>query len=59
MYLKKLALETKTYWKNTGSFTVDPLADIEKQNIEVAVSVDGSWGFIWLDFIEWNSRRAL
>ena len=38
------ALEAKTYLKNTGSITVDPLAAIEKQNMEIAVNVDGSWG---------------
>ena len=35
------ALEAKTYLKNPGSIIVDPLADIEKQNIEIAVSADG------------------
>ena len=44
VYIKKAALEAKIYLKNTGSITVDPLADIGKQNIEIAVSVDGSWG---------------
>ena len=42
--MKKAALEAKTYLKNTGSITFDPLADREKQNIEIAASVDGSWG---------------
>ena len=42
--MKNATLETKTYLKNTGSITVDTLADIEKQNTETAVSVDGSWG---------------
>ena len=41
--MKKAASEAKMYLKNTGSITVDPLADIEKQNIEIAVSADGSW----------------
>ena len=43
IYMKKAASEAKMYLKNTGSITVDPLADIEKQNIEIAVSADGSW----------------
>ena len=42
--MKKAALEAKMYLKNTGSITFDPLADIEKQNIVIAVSFDGSWG---------------
>ena len=42
--MKKAALEAKMYLKNTGSITVDPLADKEKQNIEIAVSDDGSSG---------------
>ena len=42
IYMKKAALEAKMYLKNTGRITLDPLADIEKQNIEIAVSVDGS-----------------
>ena len=42
--MKKAALEAKMYLKNTGRITLDPLADIEKQNIEIAVSVDGSQG---------------
>ena len=40
--MKKAALEAKMYLKNTGRITLDPLADIEKQNVEIAVSVDGS-----------------
>ena len=31
-------------FKSTGSITVDPSADTEKQNIEATVSVDDSWG---------------
>ena len=42
--MKKAALEAKMYLKNTSSITFDPLADIEKQNISVSVSVDGFWG---------------
>ena len=44
IYIKQAALEAKIYLKNNISITFDPLADIEKQNIEIAVSVDGSWG---------------
>ena len=44
IYMKKAALEAKMYLKNTSSITFDPLADIEKQNISVSVSVDGFWG---------------
>ena len=40
--MKKAAVEAKIYLKNTSSITFDPLADIEKQNIEIAVSFDGS-----------------
>ena len=40
--MKKSALEGKTYLKNTGSITVDPSADIAKQNLEIAESADGS-----------------
>ena len=43
IYMKKAALEAKMYLKNTGSITVEPLADIEKQNFEIAVNADGSW----------------
>ena len=42
------------YFKNTGSITVDPLADREKQNIEIAVSVDGSW-----DSHGWTSQNGI
>ena len=41
--MKKAALEAKMYYKNTGSITLDPSADMVKQNIEIAVSADGSW----------------
>ena len=44
IYIKKAALGAKRYLKNTGSIIVDPLADIEKHNIEIFVNVDGSWG---------------
>ena len=44
IHMKKAALEAKMYLKNNGSTTFDPLADIEKQNIKIAVSVGGSWG---------------
>ena len=55
--MKKAALEAKMYLKNTGSITCDPLADIEKQNIEIAISVGGSWGSRgWTS--EWDSRRV-
>ena len=42
--MKKATSEAKMYLKSTGSITIDPLGDIEKQNIEIAVSADGSWG---------------
>ena len=42
IYMKKAAIEAKMYLKNTSSITIDPLADIEKQNIEIASSVDGT-----------------
>ena len=42
IYMKKAAVEAKIYLKNTSSITFDPLADIEKENIEIAVSFDGS-----------------
>ena len=37
--MKKAALEAKMYLTNTGSITVDPLADIEKQNIEIYLNI--------------------
>ena len=52
--MKKAALEAKMYLKNTGSITFDPLADIEKQNIEIAVSADGSWGSR-----DWTSQNGI
>ena len=52
--MKKAALKAKMYLKNTGSITFDPLADIEKQNIEIAVSVDGSRGSR-----DWTSRNGI
>ena len=42
------------YLKNTGSITFDPLADIEKQNTEIAVSADGSWGSC-----DWTSQNRI
>ena len=54
IYTKNAALAPKMYFKNTGSITVDPLADREKQNIEIAVSVDGSW-----DSHGWTSQNGI
>ena len=37
IYLKKATLQAKTFLKGTGRITVDPLADKEKQNTEMAL----------------------
>ena len=52
--MKKAALQAKMYLKNTGSITFDPLADIEKQNAEIALSADGSWGSR-----DWTSQNGI
>ena len=44
IYRKKGSCKSQDVLKNTGSITFDPLADMEKKNIEIALSVDGSWG---------------
>ena len=54
IYMKKAALEAKMYYKNTGSITLDPSADMVKQNIEIAVSADGSW-----DSRGWTSQNEI
>ena len=52
--MKKAALEAKMYYKNTGSITLDPSADMVKQNIEIAVSADGS-----RDSRGWTSQNEI
>ena len=54
IYMNKAALEAKMFLKNTGSIKFDPLDDIEKQNMEIAVSVDDSWGSRG-----WNSQNGI
>ena len=54
---EKGSFRSQNVLKNTGSITFDSLVDIEKQNIEIAVSVGGSWGSRgWTS--EWYSRRV-